>query len=141
MLQYSPPDHPARICETRSTARDVLADYAFSLPGVRPARRIGGRPLDLALSDADALGSSDAFFHGTVFGRFRSDHQTGIDLMLPTRPWSDAIRVGLARPIAGAALRETGMAAPVLVRPPRDPVEMHVVMELIESSWAYARGL
>jgi luciferase-like monooxygenase len=111
------------------------------LEGVHPGRSYVSLPdtRALHLDPRLASGPRDAFFAGTEFAHLHGPSDGSLHLMLPVSVASDAIEKGWSElhPVA-----RRGAAPPTLVMlyGPRDEAELETVWQLVQTSYAFARG-
>jgi hypothetical protein len=112
-----------------------------SLEGVHPGRSYVSLPETRALHLDPGLagGPRDAFFAGTEFAHLHGASDGSLHLMLPVSVASNAIDKGWSElhPVA-----RRGAAPPTLVMlyGPRDELELETVWQLVQTSYAFARG-
>ncbi|CAL9570225.1 hypothetical protein SUDANB58_04821 [Streptomyces sp. enrichment culture] len=94
----------------------------------------------LHLEPALAEGPDAAFLAGTEFAHLHSVDDGSLHVMLPFAWAADAIEAGWAEyhPLVARGLLPQSA---VMVYGPRDPHELDVVWQLVERSYAFARGL
>jgi len=107
-----------------------VLDFVAALPGVVAKRRCDGGLGAFAMVADDALGPEDAFLDGTTFARLTDEGD--LEIALPERARVSAVGAGLARRAGEAG---------VVVEPPNGPLSSRALQDLVETSWAYARGL
>jgi hypothetical protein len=93
----------------------------------------------LHLDPATAQGPVEAFMAGHEFAHLHGAHDGSLHLTLPRRLAAAAIAASWAEP---HPLARAGVLAPtlVMVYGPRDQAELETVWQLVEASYAFARG-
>lgn len=119
----------------------TLAEALFALPGVREQPSAISVPgaRALWLPPADARGPREAFLIGREFAHLHPLPDGSLHVALPPDVASEAIARGWAEihPVARAGLIPENV---VMVYAPRDAAEIGVVLALVRSALAFARG-
>jgi len=119
----------------------ALADALFTMPGVieRPSAISVPGARALWLAPADARGPRDAFLVGGEFAHLHPLPDSSLHAALPPSLASEAIARGWAEvhPVARLGLIPENV---VMIYAPRDDSEVRIVLDLIRSSLAFARG-
>jgi hypothetical protein len=119
----------------------ALADALFALPGVfeGPSRISVPGARALRLAPADARGPRAAFLVGGEFAHLHPPPDASLHAALPPSLASEAIARGWAEvhPVARMGLIPENV---VMIYAPRDRSEIRVVLDLIRSALAFARG-
>ncbi|MEU0382845.1 luciferase domain-containing protein [Streptomyces chartreusis] len=112
------------------------------LDGVVVGRSHVSLPRSRALHLAPALaeGPDSAFFAGTEFAHLHSVDDSSLHAMLPFACAADAIEAGWAEshPLVRRGLLPHSA---LMVYGPRDSHELDIVWQLVQQSYAFARGL
>lgn len=120
---------------------DALADALFALPRVREQPSAISVPgaRALWLESADARGPREAFLIGREFAHLHPLPDGSLHVALPPIIASKAIARGWAEihPVARTGLIPENV---VMVYAPRDAAELGVVLALVRSALAFARG-
>ncbi|OWW20808.1 luciferase family protein [Noviherbaspirillum denitrificans] len=123
------------------TVLESVIRRAAALPGVRVAHslRAPAGTAGLFLSRDDAQGPDDAFLLGTEFAHFHPLPDGSMHMTLPAALRQEVIENGWgeSHPLAGFP---TVSSNTLMVFAPRDASEGEILFELIQQSWAYARG-
>ena len=119
----------------------ALADALFALPGVfeRPSAISVPGARALWLAPSDARGPRDAYLVGGEFAHLHPRPDSSLHAALPPSLASEAIARGWAEihPVARMGLIPENV---VMIYAPRDDSELQLVLDLIRSSLAFARG-
>jgi len=120
---------------------DRLFAEATRLPyvEVRQSRMASPETLALCLQDRQAAGPPEAFIDGAEFCHLHPAPEGSLHLTLP---------LGIGSAVAGRGWAEhhpLGRLSPrweclVLVYAPRDGFELGIVLDLVETSWSFAKG-
>jgi Family of unknown function (DUF5519) len=112
-----------------------------ALDGVRTGRSGVSLPQTRALhlDPALALGPPEAFMVGTEFAHLHGSFDGSLHAALPPDVLPLAIERGWAEPHP-LARRGVIPASHVMIYGPRDKAELETVWELVQASYAYARG-
>jgi hypothetical protein len=105
----------------------------------RVAQRAPYGTLGMFLSDHDAQGPKEAFLLGTEFAHLHPLPDGSLHMVLPPEVHHAAIQRGWGVPHPMAGL-PTVSPQTILIFAPRDATERAVVVSLIRSAEAYARG-
>jgi len=107
--------------------------------GVRQSRMASPETPALCLQDRFAGGPNEAFIDGPEFCHLHPPPEGGAHLTLPPAIGSEVAGLGWVEkhPLAPSIPRWKCL---VLVYAPRDETELKIVMDLLETSWAFARG-
>jgi hypothetical protein len=112
------------------------------LEGVRPGRSGVSLPESRAvhLDPELARGPQEALLVGTEFAHLHGAADGSLHLTLPPALAAEAIEKGWAElhPMAAQGLAPTTL---VMLYGPRDEAELETIWQLVETSYAYARGL
>ncbi|HEV8231657.1 MAG TPA: luciferase family protein [Thermoanaerobaculia bacterium] len=118
-----------------------LADGLFALPGVRERPSAISVPgaRALWLDPADARGPREAFMVGREFAHLHPLPDGSLHVALPPGVASEAIERGWAEihPVARLGLIPDNV---VMIYAPRDDAEAAIVLDLVQSALAFARG-
>jgi hypothetical protein len=118
-----------------------LADALFALPGVRERPSAISVPgaRALWLDPADARGPREAFMIGREFAHLHPLPDGSLHVALPPDVASEAIERGWAEvhPVARLGLIPENV---VMIYAPRDDAEAAIVLDLVRSALAFARG-
>jgi hypothetical protein len=119
---------------------EELMERSLELPYVRPQQSRMASPQSLALSlpDRVATGPPDAFIDGHEFCHLHPLPEGSIHLTLPREIRASAVEMGWAEQHPAARIGVMPQAL-VMVYAPRNPGELAVVLELISSSYQFAR--
>src|ERR1700737_2414909 len=111
------------------------------LEGVHPGRSHVSLPDTRALHLDPRLagGPREAFFAGTEFAHLHGPSDGSLHLMLPVSVASDAIEKGWPELHPGAR-RAPAPPTLVILYGPRDEAELETVWQLVQTSYAFARG-
>ncbi len=137
------PTNPHSQLDQRPAAPVIaaLADALFSLPGVRERPSAISVPgaRALWLDRAEARGPREAFMIGREFAHLHPLPDGSLHVALPPEVAEVAIARGWAEvhPIARMGLIPENV---VMVYAPRDDAEVRVVLDLVRSALAFARG-
>jgi hypothetical protein len=119
----------------------ALADALFALSGVseRPSAISVPGARALWLARADARGPRAAFLVGGEFAHLHPPPDASLHAALPPSVASEAIALGWAEvhPVARMGLIPENV---VMIYAPRDRSELRVVLDLVRSALAFARG-
>jgi hypothetical protein len=119
----------------------TLTDLLFALPGVREQPSAISVPgaRALWLESNDARGPRDAFLVGREFAHLHPSPEGSLHVALPPSIASEAITRGWAEihPVARLGLIPGNV---VMLYAPRDDAEVGVVLGLVRSALAFARG-
>jgi hypothetical protein len=121
--------------------QEVLWRRMAALDGVRPGRSGVSLPQTRALhlDPALALGPAEAFMVGREFVHLHGTFDGSLHAMLPPDVAAEAIERGWAEfhPLARRGMAPTTL---VMIYGPRDEAELETVWQLVEISYAFARG-
>jgi hypothetical protein len=117
-----------------------LVGRSLRLPHVRPRQSRMAAPESQALCLPDDLagGPGEAFIDGHEFCHLHPLPEGSIHLMLPLVPRCQAVEAGWAEPHPAALLGAMPQSL-VMLYAPRNPRELHIVLQLISASYGYAR--
>jgi hypothetical protein len=119
----------------------ALSDALFALPGVseRPSAISVPGARALWLAPSEARGPRAAFLVGGEFAHLHPPPDASLHAALPPLLASEAIALGWAEvhPVARMGLIPENV---VMIYAPRDRSEIRVVLDLIRSALAFARG-
>jgi hypothetical protein len=122
--------------------QEALWQRMTSLEGCRPGRSGVSLPDSRALHlDASfALGPEEAFMVGTEFAHLHGPADGSLHVTLPPAVAADAVERGWAEPhpLARAGIAPASL---VMLYGPRDEAELETVWRLVETSYAFARGM
>lgn len=119
---------------------EELVDRSLRLPYVRPKQSRMASPESLALSlpDRFAAGPPDAFIDNHEFCHLHPLPEGSIHVTLPYEIRRSAVAMGWAEQHPAARMGVMPQAL-VMVYAPRNPNELAIVLELIWSSYEFAR--
>jgi Luciferase len=120
---------------------EAMREIVTAWPSVirRPSLRAPYGTLGMFLSDHDAQGPKEAFLLGTEFAHLHPLPDGSLHMVLPPEVHHAAIQRGWGVPHPMAGL-PTISPQTILIFAPRDATERAVVVSLIRSAEAYARG-